>query len=497
MRHVVAGARRRVVHRLATRKDGPTVRIFPQSLRAASALLWVGTLAAGLSPDAASACSVCLAGDPIFSTQGASAQEAGSFSIYLEARSFSKTSGLGEPADEAPEADEGSASSTEAARWTARRRWRSERRSSGTKRSEATAWRARAATTTPGADARVRNAISPGAPPGRGDAAPASSRSSRAHAGGPNHALRLADFPLLVLTLPTDRTSLPVFVTDDVVSSAGTFGGDFAGSIDGRYELCTGGHDAVFARGGVRTRRVEPRNAPSVVNAVFSHRLFWDGRASNVFNGRNPLGERDGDGADLRARAGRRGKARAAPASRTRRSRRRRSRRPSTTARCRAPGAASPTSGGSSSPARPLGRQEVHPDDGVLGPLRDAGRARARRVRTASSSSSAFHPRLWSARRGPSARSAHGAPLRPRGGELLALLRRSRSSSTSRRSSRTSRPSTRARASSHGHPDRPLAGGAATGSTSSWVKAHCVDCHRGSRVHGRVGVGDRSAPQPS
>jgi hypothetical protein len=43
----------------------------------------------------ASACSVCLAGDPIFSTHGANAQEAGSFSIYLEARTFSKTSGMG------------------------------------------------------------------------------------------------------------------------------------------------------------------------------------------------------------------------------------------------------------------------------------------------------------------------------------------------------------------------------------------------------------------
>jgi hypothetical protein len=50
---------------------------------------------------------VCLAGDPVFSTNGASAQEAGSFSIYLEARSFSKSSGLGEHHDPAEEgADE-------------------------------------------------------------------------------------------------------------------------------------------------------------------------------------------------------------------------------------------------------------------------------------------------------------------------------------------------------------------------------------------------------
>jgi hypothetical protein len=44
-------------------------------------------------PRAAGACSVCLAGDPVFSTHGASAQEAGAFSLYLEARGFRKTSG--------------------------------------------------------------------------------------------------------------------------------------------------------------------------------------------------------------------------------------------------------------------------------------------------------------------------------------------------------------------------------------------------------------------
>jgi cytochrome c peroxidase len=43
----------------------------------------------------------------------------------------------------------------------------------------------------------------------------------------------------------------------------------------------------------VNTRRVEPRNTPSVINAVFNHRQFWDGRAENVFNGVNHVGERD------------------------------------------------------------------------------------------------------------------------------------------------------------------------------------------------------------
>lgn len=53
---------------------------------------WLGTLALlGFAPEAR-ACSVCLAGDPTFSTHGASAQSAGDFSLYLEARAWSKRS---------------------------------------------------------------------------------------------------------------------------------------------------------------------------------------------------------------------------------------------------------------------------------------------------------------------------------------------------------------------------------------------------------------------
>jgi hypothetical protein len=30
-----------------------------------------------------------------------------------------------------------------------------------------------------------------------------------------------------------------------------------------------------FSIGSLNTRRVEPRNTPSVINAVFNHRQFW------------------------------------------------------------------------------------------------------------------------------------------------------------------------------------------------------------------------------
>ena len=51
----------------------------------------------------ASACSVCLAGDPLYSSQGATASEAGSFSLYLESRGFTKRSASLEDPDDSEE----------------------------------------------------------------------------------------------------------------------------------------------------------------------------------------------------------------------------------------------------------------------------------------------------------------------------------------------------------------------------------------------------------
>src|SRR6185369_16515305 len=51
--------------------------------------------------------------------------------------------------------------------------------------------------------------------------------------------------------------------------------------------------DPVFQDGGVNMRRVTARNAPSVINAVFNFNNFWDGRAHFIFNGVNPFGPQD------------------------------------------------------------------------------------------------------------------------------------------------------------------------------------------------------------
>jgi len=52
-------------------------------------------LAAGVAPLArASACSVCLAGDPVYSSHGTTAQGVGDVSLFLEAKTWHKTSGV-------------------------------------------------------------------------------------------------------------------------------------------------------------------------------------------------------------------------------------------------------------------------------------------------------------------------------------------------------------------------------------------------------------------
>jgi len=44
---------------------------------------------------------------------------------------------------------------------------------------------------------------------------------------------------------------------------------------------------------GVHLRQVTGRNSPSVINAVYNVRNFWDGRASNIFTGDSPFGDSD------------------------------------------------------------------------------------------------------------------------------------------------------------------------------------------------------------
>ena len=141
-----------------------------------------------------------------------------------------------------------------------------------------------------GADMRVKNQVSPGL---RDEHEAPMFDLFATGPAGPNYTLSRHDFPLRKLSDPSDRKSSVIHhAGNDVVSSMGTFRADIDYDTDGT-ELCLSEPDALFNVDGDNTRRVEPRNTPTTINAVFNFRNFWDGRANNVFNGMNPFGRRD------------------------------------------------------------------------------------------------------------------------------------------------------------------------------------------------------------
>ncbi|MDD2759470.1 MAG: cytochrome c peroxidase [Methylomonas sp.] len=145
-----------------------------------------------------------------------------------------------------------------------------------------------------GADRRIKNQIAPGGQTTSPDELQFS-LSVLNDLLGPNQILSLSDFPLHRRENPLQEFSSVVFDTENSVGSSGTFGGEFiaANRSGSSVDLCDRGVDPLFHVGTTGTRRVTARNAPTVINAVFNHRSFWDGRANNVFNGSSPWGDRD------------------------------------------------------------------------------------------------------------------------------------------------------------------------------------------------------------
>ncbi len=143
-----------------------------------------------------------------------------------------------------------------------------------------------------GADNRAKNQISPGLL--RVDSNFNSDPDTSFQFGGPNYTVKKEDYPFHKLSDINDRRSTVISDVNDVTSSQGVFLEDFGGLTSGTlFEIRTVRPDAVFNVNGVNTRRVEPRNTPTVINAVFNLRNFWDGRAQDRFNGVNPFGKRD------------------------------------------------------------------------------------------------------------------------------------------------------------------------------------------------------------
>jgi cytochrome c peroxidase len=147
-----------------------------------------------------------------------------------------------------------------------------------------------------GADLRARGRLNPG--PDAFDRTLSTREVSAALAPtGANYALNPEDFPFHVLSDPADRDSPIVFSSNDVLGSQGQFPAVFGGiGPDGR-EILTPIASTVFRIGSAANlataRKVTNRHSPTVINAAFNHRNFWDGRANSVFNGVNSFGPRD------------------------------------------------------------------------------------------------------------------------------------------------------------------------------------------------------------
>ena len=194
-----------------------------------------------------------------------------------------------------------------------------------------------------------------------------------------NHGLSAEDFPFHKLTNPNDHTSAVISSKDDVSGSSGILHSNFNGlieTVDGTLTedlttLINNDSIKVNADGTlVQMRNTTNRNAPTVINSIYFLETFWDGRASFWFNGRDNWGPRNPDAFVYKVQPG--GEVtqekilldKASLASQ----------------------AAAPVTSGDEMSAhgrdllrtgqkllsrQPLATQEVHPNDSVLGPMRD------------------------------------------------------------------------------------------------------------------------------
>lgn len=246
-----------------------------------------------------------------------------------------------------------------------------------------------------GVDARSKNQLSPGRNLKSGvlpafDATPSGGK-------GPNYTLKISDFPLYRLSDPMNKDSTVLFNSDDIVSSAGVFLADYVeqGAQDDHNDVCNSKTDPTFHLGSKNVRQVQTRQAPSVINAAFNFRNFWDGRANNLFNGVSPFGARDLDAriwvADpatghaskqiLRLENASLASQAVAP--------------PLSNAEMSCDHRTMPEIARKILTRRPLDNQEIHPEDSVLAEMRDVS-GKGLDTSYESLIKSAFAPRYWS-----------------------------------------------------------------------------------------------------
>ncbi len=121
---------------------------------------------------------------------------------------------------------------------------------------------------------------------------------------GANRQLVASDFPFHQVADPLgDHESNRVLRSNpQIAGSAGVVKQNLA-SINSGNAVDKGQvvADTLFNVNGANARQVTGRNTPTMINAVFFDRLFWDGRANHFFNGVNPFGDLDPNASIVRA----------------------------------------------------------------------------------------------------------------------------------------------------------------------------------------------------
>lgn len=121
-----------------------------------------------------------------------------------------------------------------------------------------------------------------------------------------NQVLTIQDFPFHKLANTGNNRSAVVSDKRQVAGSMGVVAREFVEVEHGNDTDISRvvAFPSPFMPNGFHVRQVTARNSPSVINAVYNVRNFWDGRASNVFTGATPFGDSDGGLHALVARNG-------------------------------------------------------------------------------------------------------------------------------------------------------------------------------------------------
>jgi len=229
-----------------------------------------------------------------------------------------------------------------------------------------------------GADGRTKNQMNPGA-----------NSNWDAYAGiAPNYAFNSSgnDFPF---TVPLNRD------TDNIAGSQGVRLSTFTSIGKTGAEVTVPVPDPLFHVGTKNVRQVTGKNTPSVINAVFNHRNFFNGRAQFDFNGVTPFGSRDsvrvwvvdagGKAAQIDIHIVNASLASQAVGP------------PLNPVEMSASGRTFPDLGHKLLLLKPLGLQQVSSTDSVLGSIIDTTTGKGLRVSYTSLIQSAFQPKWWNA----------------------------------------------------------------------------------------------------